>query len=270
MDLLFHGRPDLEHAFVDAYFRAAGDEAGQALLPFYIAYRAAVRAKVEGMVAAEEEVPEAARREAIERARGHWLLTLSQIDVPERRPALVLVGGLPGTGKTTLAEMLGGHAGFEVVSSDRVRKELAGLTAESPAPAAFGHGIYTPAWHDRTYAACLERAERLLFEGKRVIVDASFREAHRRRDFLEVALQWGVRPAFFVCTAAEETVRTRMAARHGGPSDADWEVHRATAAAWEEPVEDPRWTVHRAVTDGSREDVLAAGLTLLREEGLIT
>jgi predicted kinase len=159
---------------------------------------------------------------------------------------------------------------LEVVSSDRVRKELAGLAPETPAPAAFGRGIYTPEWHDRTYAACLERAEKLLFGGKRVIVDASFREARRRLTFLEAALRWGVRPVLLVCAAAEETVQQRMAARRGGPSDADWAVHRAAAAAWEEPVEDARWSVHVVPTDGGRDEALQASLRFLEEAGLMS
>jgi uncharacterized protein len=268
MDLAFRGRQDLERAFVEAYFDASGDRAGRTLLSFYVAYRAAVRAKVAGMTAAEPEVPEAERRDAIARARGYWLLALSQLEIPEGRPALVLVGGLPGTGKSTLAELLGRECGFEVVSSDRVRKELAGLSPETPAAAAFGEGIYTPEWHDRTYAACLERAEAMLFEGKRVIVDASFREAHRRRAFLEASLRWGVRPMLFVCTASGETVRKRMAARRGGASDADWAVYRAAAAAWEHEPDDHRWSAHEVATDVGRDEALRSALGHLRRQGL--
>lgn len=268
MDLLFRGRRDLERVFVDAYFDASGDRAGRALLPFYVAYRAAVRAKVGGMTAAETEVPRADRDVAIARARGHWLLALSQLEVPERGPALVLVGGLPATGKSTLAEMLARSGGFEVVSSDRVRKELAGLSPETSAAAAFGEGIYTPAWSDRTYAACLERAEARLFEGGRVIVDASFREAHRRRAFLEAALRWGVRPVLLVCTASADTVRERMADRRSGASDADWEVYQAAAAAWEHEPDDLRWSVEEVATDAGREEALSAAIDRLRREGL--
>ena len=70
MDLAFHGRRDLARAFAEAYFRASGDEEGRALLPFYTAYRAAVRGKVEGMKLAEPEVPEAERAAALVRGPG--------------------------------------------------------------------------------------------------------------------------------------------------------------------------------------------------------
>ena len=63
MDLIFQGQRPLARAFADTYIKASADEEGRALLPFYTAYRAAVRAKVEGIENEESEVP-AALREA--------------------------------------------------------------------------------------------------------------------------------------------------------------------------------------------------------------
>jgi aminoglycoside phosphotransferase family enzyme len=79
MDLRFRGRPDLADDFADAYFAATGDEEGRRLLPFYSAYRAMVRAKVDGMKAAEVEVPEASRERARQSSAGHWQLALSEL-----------------------------------------------------------------------------------------------------------------------------------------------------------------------------------------------
>ena len=74
-----------------ARFRATGDDEGRTLLPFYAAYRAAVKGKVEGMKHEEGEIPEADRAEALEKARACWLLALGELEVPGRRPGLVLV-----------------------------------------------------------------------------------------------------------------------------------------------------------------------------------
>src|SRR5438034_1293400 len=133
MDLRFHGYHDLAQAFADAYFQAAGDEQGRTLLPFYTAYRAAVRGKVEGFELLEKEIPAAERAAALERARAHWLLALGELEQPAQKPCLVLVGGLPGTGKSTLAQGLAQRAGFQVIRSDVVRKQLAGLAPTDPA-----------------------------------------------------------------------------------------------------------------------------------------
>jgi hypothetical protein len=264
MDLAFEGRRGLARTFAEAYFEAAGDEEGRALLSFYVAYRAAVRGKVEGFEALERDVPEHEREEARRTSRSHWLLALGELEAPDRRPCLVLVGGLPGTGKSTLARALAGAAGFEVIASDRVRKELAGLSPTEPADAAFGEGIYTAEWNDRVYAECVRRAEALLFEGRRVIVDASFREEARRRAFLDLARDWGVPGLLLVCRAAPAVVRSRLAARSGDVSDADWEVYRRAAELWEEASRSTARRVVEVHTGGSAEEALSAAQEALR------
>jgi aminoglycoside phosphotransferase family enzyme len=80
MDLACRGRRDLADAFVASYLRASGDAEGAALFPFYIAYRAAVRAKVEGMELREQEIPSAERDAARERSRAHWRLAREELE----------------------------------------------------------------------------------------------------------------------------------------------------------------------------------------------
>jgi aminoglycoside phosphotransferase family enzyme/predicted kinase len=270
MDLVFHGRRDLAATFAEAYFRAADDRDGAALLPFYVAYRAAVRGKVEGFELGEAEVPEPERAAARIRARAHWLLALGELEEPARRPSLVLVGGLPGTGKSTLAHGLAERAGFRVIRSDLVRKELAGLTAGTRARSRFGEGIYCPAWTERTYAECLRRADRLLFEGERVLVDAGFRADARRREFLELAGRLAVPALFLVCRADPEVVRRRLAGRHGDVSDADWSIYRQAAGRWEEAGSLTRRVLRDLPTDGTPEHTLAGALELLRACSLLS
>ena len=269
MDLGFHGRRDLARAFADAYFRAAEDEAGRPLLPFYTAYRAAVRAKVEGFELAEKEIPEEERRAALVRAQGHWLLALGELEEPGQRPCLVLVGGLPGTGKSTLALGLAEQAGFRLVRSDLVRKELAGLPTGQKARSAFGEGIYAPAWTERTYAECLGRTERLLFEGERVVVDASFGEERRRREFLDLAGRLAVPAVFLFCQADPEVVRVRLDRRRGDASDADWPIHQKAAERWEEVGPLTRQALRVVRTGGTPEQTRTRALGLLRELSLL-
>jgi len=273
MDLAYRGRRDLADRLVDRYFEARDDPGGSSLLPFYVSYRALVRAKVRGIAAGEDSVPLEERKKAVRHARGYWLLALGELVEPGERPGLVLVGGLPGTGKSTFARGLSEVGGFEVVSSDRQRKRLAGLEEEDSAAATFGAGIYTPEWTRRTYAACLRSAAHRLCAGGRVIVDATFRENVWRERFFEMARNLGVRHCFLIASCSAEVVRERIDSRGPDPSDADWEVHRKVADRWEEPSgETPHPISDRSTevnTGSTPEEAVAQGIDILRRLGLL-
>jgi len=264
MGLTLQGHRDLAGAFAEAYFRAAGDGEGRGLVPFYTSYRGAVRGKVEGLKLARPEIAEADRAVALAKARGSWLLALGELEAPGRRPCLVLVGGLPGTGKSTLARAVADRAGFRVIRSDLVRKELAGAAGAEQGPAAFGEGIYTAGWTERTYAECLRRAEGLLFEGERVLVDANVREEARRRAFLEAATRWGVPGLFVLCQAEPDVVRKRLASRRDDASDADWPIYLKAVETWEEPGPRTRSAVLTVSTGGTVEAALSQAADALR------
>jgi uncharacterized protein len=268
MDLKFEGRGDLAEALADTYFAATGDHEGRRLLPLYTSYRAAVRGKVEGFRHAEAEVPAAERADALVRARGYWLLALAELEQPEQRPCLVLVGGLPGSGKSTLAADLAGDGGFQIIRSDEIRKTLAGAAAEPQTTRAFGTGLYSAEWNERTYAECLRRAEGLLFEGGRVVIDASFREEARRREFLDAAARWRVPGVMLVCQADAEVVRRRLSARQGDVSDADWGIYLQAAAAWEPAGARTATAVRTIASGGTRAVALEQAVAALGSAGL--
>ncbi|HTU23202.1 MAG TPA: AAA family ATPase, partial [Gemmataceae bacterium] len=121
---------------------------------------------------------------------------------------------------------------------------------------------------ERTYAECLHQAEQMLFEGNRVIVDATFREERMRRTFLEAAVRWGVPANLLLCRAEPETVRHRLAQRQGDVSDADWSVYKHLAEHWEEVGAQTRPVCHVIVTEGGAEESLSRALAILRQCGL--
>ncbi len=268
MDLAYRGRRDLGRRFAAAYRDASGDREGEPLWPLYQAYRAAVRAKVDGVKGTEPEVPPAARARALASVRAHWLVALGALEAPARRPALVLVGGLPGTGKSTLARGLAEAAGFTVIASDRVRKELAGLAPDQPAPAGVGEGLYRPEAIEETYRECLRRAEAAVAGGGRALVDATFGADRHRQAFLATAQREGAPGLFLRCRTEPEAIRRRLAARVGGPSDATWAVYRRAAEAWEPASPEVARSQRDLSPEGEPGRLREEALGFLREEGL--
>jgi predicted kinase len=259
MDLHRVARHDLADALLAGYFAADAppvELAARALLPLYTAYRATVRAKVEAMKAAEPEVPADAAADALLAAHRLLLLALRELQPPALRPCLVLVAGLPGTGKSTLARRLAAD-GFAWVRSDAVRKQLAHLS-EAP-----DSNIYTPAWTDRTYATCLQHARAALLAGDRVVVDANFKREAQRAPFLALARDLGVPLLLLVCDADPAVVRDRLAKRTGDLSDADIAVYEAARGEWQPPAD-------ALVLDTARapDDLAAAVQSALRARAL--
>jgi len=268
MDLRAHGAWSEARALLDAYFDESRDHEGRALVPLYVAYRSAVRAKVRAMQASAPDIPAPQRAEALQLARAHVQLAVGELAPPSERPCLVLVGGLPGTGKSVLSSGLAAGGAFTWLRADAIRKELAGLDPLASGHADVRSGIYTPAWNDRTYGECLARAKEHLFAGRRVLVDASFKEEQRRLAFVDAARDWGVPVHFLECTTRPEMIRARLEGRVGDPSDADWGIYEHVRRTWE--ALGPRTRrVHTEVdTSGTREESLAGALASLGRAGL--
>src|SRR5207302_11481918 len=139
-------------AFVDTYVRASGDVELRHLLDFYVCYRAYVRGKVRSLRLAQPGVSAASEAKITAEARAYFDLAWVQAGgLPE--PLVVVAMGLPASGKTTLASALAGRLGLVHLSSDVVRKELAGMRPNERRPETFRVGLYSPAMTARTYAA---------------------------------------------------------------------------------------------------------------------
>jgi uncharacterized protein len=165
MDLERLGRPDLAERFLAAYREHAHDTWPVSLCHHHVAYRAQVRAKVSAIRAGQGGGGEESAR---------CLLALARRHLSAGAVRLVLVGGLPGTGKSTLATGLADALGATVLRSDELRKELAGLPPTQAAGAGFGEGIYCPEATAATYSEMLARAGVALGLGESVVLDASW------------------------------------------------------------------------------------------------
>jgi len=231
MDLERLGRSDLAARLLDGYRERTGDRWPTSLEHFYIAYRALVRAKVACL-----RVPE----DANATTEAQHLLALATAHLAGTRMRLVLIGGPPATGKSTLARALSAISGWPVIRSDEVRKELAGLEPTTSAAARLDRGLYTETWTARTYAALLDRAREQLEHGTSVILDASWSAAGCRAAAKRMAAETATDLSSFVCEVASELAAERAAARsqqRSDPSDASPSLTAALTgrfAAWPE------------------------------------
>lgn len=231
MDLERLGALELAERFIGWYTEYAADPAPASLRHHYVAYRAFVRAKVACLRHAQG-APDAAAE-----ARTYADVALRHLHAG--RVGLILVGGLPGTGKTSLAGALADRLGCSVLSSDRIRKELAGIAPTESAAAPYGTGIYTADWGRRTYHELAARAARLLQMGETVILDASWASKDDRNLLTSVAEYQHALLTPLRCEASEALCAERIRTRPQGNSDADTAIAtamRAHADPWPESI----------------------------------
>nr|WP_302474298.1 bifunctional aminoglycoside phosphotransferase/ATP-binding protein [Roseococcus sp. MDT2-1-1] len=237
MDLeMRHGR-DAANAVLNRYV-ARGDDAGLvAALPLWLSLRAMIRAHVE------------------RRRGGAWeaLLGFAEAALRPVPGRLVAVGGLPGTGKSTLARrlapLLGPAPGALVLRSDEIRKRMHGVLPEQglPAPA------YTAEASDAVFAEMRRMARAALEGGHAVVADAVFGRAEER----DAIAACGVSFMGFWLDAPLDVLRARVAARRGDASDATVAVLEDAAKRDPGPM---RWTVLPAEADPLRAALKALDL----------
>lgn len=265
MDLDYKNRHDLSLVFEASYINGSGDKAGTELLDFYKCYRAYVRGKVEGFKLKEPETSGRDRALALVKSKTHFRLA-HLYATGGYRPTLVVIRGLPAAGKTTLARVLKREAGFEVFSSDMVRKELFTGANHQRRCEGFGEGIYSAEATAATYSTLIERAGKLLSSGRSVILDATFSRARHIRDARAGAEAAGALFCVVECVLDQDLTRRRIEQRAGAGrddefSDATWEVYLKQKEFFE-PYGPPHLTVD---TDAESEIVASLVLDELSE-----
>jgi hypothetical protein len=192
---------------LNAYRRALDDDVPPELWAFYRCYRACVRAKVMALRARQfdnwrsRHMRQAARR----------YVELADHDAREMgRPVLLVVRGLMGTGKSTLAGTLADMLGAVLLQTDSIRQQFFG---SSKHPAAYGEGHYRPEDRARVYDELLHRAGQWLADGRSVVLDGTFLSAASRQRAIALSNQWGAQLLVTECRCPEDIAISRIAER---------------------------------------------------------
>jgi aminoglycoside phosphotransferase family enzyme/predicted kinase len=221
MDLEYLGHPELGARFMSTYARLADDDAPSSLHDFYIAYRAVVRAKVD-CVRHSQGVPGAATD-----ATRHLEIARDHLRAGAVR--LILVGGGPGTGKTTLARGLAERLGAQLISTDDVRAEMVRLGELAGSPGVLDEGLYTPANVAAVYEGVLRRAHLSLGEGRTVVLDGTWGDPRHRERARQLSQTTAARMLEFVCAAPLDATVARIRTRTETSSQATPEIATALA-----------------------------------------
>lgn len=233
MDIERLGAPHMAEHLLECYSTFSNEHHPRSLAHFYIAYRALVRAKVNFLRAAQGDGSAGAAAQGfLHQCEEHLVVAL---------PMLLLVGGSPGTGKTTLANDLADALGLLMLSSDEVRKDLVGVAHDTHAFAPPGQGIYTPAINARTYEELIRQGRSVIELGESVVLDASWARTDDRRSARRMGEEVGALVVELRCDVAPDIAAQRISARLQtlDPSDATPEIAahvRAHLEEWPESV----------------------------------
>jgi uncharacterized protein len=255
MDLARLGVEDHALRLIDDYRRAGGDPGDDALLSFFASYRAWVRAKVACLSARElgEQDPDRRRQEA----EGLDLLGLGhRFAWRARRPLLLVICGVSGTGKTTLARRLADLSGWAHISSDLTRKRLAGLAPTERG----GEEHYSPEMTMRTYREMGKAASEELERRGAAIVDATFHRRSQRAAFCDGLERHPPRRLVIECRASPEALLARAREREQDPdrvSDAGTAVVKRQLAELEPFTEVPAGERMALVTEAPPDRLVA-------------
>jgi uncharacterized protein len=196
--------------------RGEEDLSGLMALPMFMATRAGVRALVAADLA--HELPRDSRIAKVIEARDYFDVSLTYLQPV--KPKLVCIGGLSGTGKSSLAMRLlhlcDPAPGAILVRSDVERKRLSGVSLTERLP----KSVYTAETSQQVYAAMFARAETALKSGFSIVLDAVFLLEAQRAMACDLCERLGVAFRGYWLEASDTVKRQRIASRTEDASDA--------------------------------------------------
>jgi predicted kinase len=238
MDLEHNGRADLSRRFIQQYITLSKDAEIAALLRFYKCYHAYVRGKVTCFTLDDPLVSNAAKQRASEIALSYFDLSLAYT---HPRPLLIIMIGLTGSGKTTIATALAKHCGAMHISSDVTRKRLAGIPETEHRYDEIDSGLYSPDFHHKTYDTIFAQTAEALEENHSVVLDAAFLKQAERERACKLAQQKDADLLLIECRLSAQLTQERLQHRlsQETASDGRWEVYQKQLVWFESVAHTP-------------------------------
>ena len=216
MDLEDRGYPKLAHRFLNAYLEWTGDYGGLVVLPFYLTYRALVRAKVDEIRCEQDDMNAAERKCLVDDLHGYLEQARRFTMMPP--PMLIITHGVSGSGKTTGTQPLVEELGAIRIRSDVERKRLFGLDPHSRIDSQIDNA-YSDRTNQRTYDRLAKLATTIIRAGFPVIVDATFLRRSDRDQFRHLSEELNVPFVVVSFQASQEELRRRVLARETQGND---------------------------------------------------
>ncbi len=208
MDLENYSRYDLSNDFLQSYIEYSKDESLESILDFYKIYRAYVR----GKIAYFQNQPKDA----------NLYFDLAFGYLPDSiKPKLILMCGLTGAGKSVISASLSETIDAVVLSSDEIRKKLAGMDIYERDFSPFGGGIYNEEMTKKVYDELTKRAYALLREGRNVILDATFLKKDQRELVKKALERLKIEPKVVFIDVDDETAKKHFNKRKNTKSVSD-------------------------------------------------
>jgi aminoglycoside phosphotransferase family enzyme/predicted kinase len=236
MDLQDQEQDQLANRFLNHYLEITGDYAGLSVLPFYLCYRAMVRAKVDALRIGQMDKNTESRQNELKAFESYLDLANSYTKPPT--PALIIMRGLSASGKSTVSQQLLEKLGAIRIRSDIERKRLFGRKLEDKASNDIDKGIYSARASEQTYVKLLYLASEIIIAGFTVIIDAAFLKHQQRKPFQALASRLAVPYTIVEATAPIEVLRKRIIERKNDVSDADLSVLNNQIKHWKPLNED--------------------------------
>jgi aminoglycoside phosphotransferase family enzyme/predicted kinase len=250
MDLRYRGLDIHGNRIFNRYLDRVDEAAGLPALPLFLSTRAAIRAQIAVASALHRHDGAGDLKPFIDQARSYLDLALSFL--APAAPRLIAVGGVSGTGKTTVANAIAPSIqpvpGARVLRSDVLRKRAAGISPETRLSAS----AYSLEAHEENYRRLLDETRLCLSSGYSVIVDAVFAKAGERAALRDLAESVKVPFVGLWLDAPQAALERRIAGRHDDASDATVEVLHKQLGWVEKPTD---W--RRVDADGLSDAVVA-------------